>query len=67
MTMLQVGVPTFVVSDAKCAVQVYPSAQAWTADSDTCEGSCTIESQQGFMSMRGHSYLYNLPNLACTA
>ncbi len=51
MMMLQLDVPTFVVSDAKCAVQVYPSAQAWTADSDTCEGRCTIESQQGFMSV----------------
>ena len=51
MKMLQLDVPIFVVSDAKCAVQVYPSAQAWTADSNTCEGSCTVESQQEFMSM----------------
>ena len=49
--ILQLDVSTFAVSDAKCAVQVYPSAQAWTADSDTCEGCCTTESQQRFMSV----------------
>ena len=52
MMMPRFDVPIFVVSSVKCAVQVYPSAQAWTADSNTCEGRCTIESQQGFMSMR---------------
>ena len=51
MMMLHFDVPVFVVSEAKCAMQVHPSAQVWTADSNTCEGSCTVESQQEFMSM----------------